>query len=72
MAMFPIFIIGVVAGIILSAIYNMYREETPSETRFKMLEKELEQEKKDKVALDNLVDKLYAKIDGLEKELKKK
>lgn len=71
MAMFPIFIIGLISGIILSAVYNMYKKETPSETQFHILSKELEQEKKDKATLDKLVDKLYAKIDKLEKELNK-
>ena len=71
MAMFPIFIIGLISGIILSAVYNMYKKETPSETQFRMLTKELEQERNDKEILDKLVDKLYAKIDKLEKELNK-
>lgn len=71
MAMFPIFIIGLISGIILSSVYNMYRKETPSETQFRMLTRELEQEKNDKEMLDKLVDKLYAKIDKLEKELNK-
>lgn len=71
MAMFPIFIIGLISGIILSTVYNMYKKETPSETQFRMLTKELEQERNDKEMLDKLVDKLYAKIDKLEKELNK-
>ena len=49
----------------------MYKKETPSETQFRMLTKELEQERNDKEILDKLVDKLYAKIDKLEKELNK-
>lgn len=69
MAMFPIFMIGLVAGILLSSVYNMYRKETPSETKFRMQEAEIIRHKSDKEMLDKLVDKLYAKIDKLEKEL---
>lgn len=69
MAMFPIFMIGLVAGILLSSVYNMYRKETPSETKFRMQEAEIMRHKSDKEMLDKLVDKLYAKIDKLEKEL---
>lgn len=70
MAMLPIFAFGLVVGIVVTNIYHMYKTETPSETRLHMLEKELEQEKKDKEMLDKLVNKLYAKIDKLEHKLK--
>lgn len=70
MAMLPIFVFGLVVGIVVTNIYHMYKTETPSETRLHMLEKELEQEKKDKEMLDKLVNKLYAKIDELEHKLK--
>lgn len=70
MAMLPIFMFGLVVGIVVSTLYNIYKKETPSETRLHMLEKELEQEKKDKEMLDKLIDKLYVKIDELEKKTK--
>lgn len=70
MAMLPIFMFGLIMGIVVNTLYNIYKKETPSETRFHMLEKELEQEKKDKEALDKLIDKLYVKIDELEKKTK--
>lgn len=66
MAMLPIFVFGLVVGIVVTNIYHMYKTETPSETRLHMLESELEQEKKDKEMLDKLVNKLYARIDELE------
>ncbi len=69
MAMLPIFVFGIVVGIVVTNIYHMYKTETPSETRLHMLEKELEQEKKDKEMLDKLVNKLYAKIDELEHKI---
>lgn len=68
MTMLPVFIIGFMAGLIVAYVYGKYEKETPSETKLHMLEKELEQEKKDKEMLDKLVDKLYMKIDELENE----
>ena len=70
MAMLPIFVFGIVVGVVVTNVYHMYKKETPSETRLHMLEQELEQEKKDKEMLDKLVNKLYAKIDELEHKLK--
>lgn len=69
MAMLPIFVFGIAVGIVVTNIYHMYKKETPSETRLHMLEKELEQEKKDKEMLDKLVEKLYKRIDDLKDEL---
>ena len=69
MAMLPIFVFGIVVGVVVTNIYHMYKTETPSETRLHMLEKELEQEKKDKEMLDKLVEKLYKRIDDLKDEL---
>ena len=71
MAMLPVFVFGIVVGVVVTNTYHMYKKETPSETQFRMLTKELEQERNDKKMLDKLVDKLYAKIDKLEKELNK-
>lgn len=68
MAMLPVFVFGIVVGVVVTNTYHMYKKETPSETRLHILEKELEQEKKDKEMLDKLVDKLYMKIDELEKK----
>lgn len=69
MAMLPIFVFGIVVGVVVTNIYHMYKKETPSETRLHMLEKELEQEKKDKEMLDKLVETLYKRIDDLKDEL---
>ena len=69
MPMLPIFVFGIAVGIIVTNIYHMYKKETPSETRLHMLEKELEQKKKDKEMLDKLVEKLYKRIDDLKDEL---
>lgn len=70
MAMFPIFIIGLIVGWILGYILSIYKKETPSETKFRIQEAELIRYRSDKEMLNNLVDKLYKKIDTLEKELK--
>lgn len=72
MAMLPIYILGVVSGILLSIMYNIYRSETPSETKIRIQEAEIIRRKSDNDMLEKLVDKLYAKIDKLEKELQEK
>lgn len=72
MAMLPIYILGVVSGILLSIMYNIYRNETPSETKIRIQEAEIIRRKSDNDMLEKLVDKLYAKIDKLEKELQEK
>ena len=38
MAMFPIFIVGLVAGALLTTAYFMHKKETPSEVRFRLQE----------------------------------
>lgn len=72
MAMLPIYMLGVVSGILLSIMYNIYRSETPSETKIRIQEAEIIRRKSDNDMLEKLVDKLYAKIDKLEKELQEK
>lgn len=68
MAMFPIFMIGLVAGGILGYILSIYKKETPSETKFRMMEAEMITLKGDKEMLEKLTDKLYKEIDELKKE----
>ena len=48
MAMFPIFMIGLTVGGVLGYVFSAYKKEKPSETRLRILETELAQEKKDK------------------------
>ena len=38
MAMFPIFIVGLVAGAVATSAYFTYKKETPSEVKFKLQE----------------------------------
>ncbi len=71
MAMLPIFIIGLVVGIALSYAWYMYKKDTPSEVKLKIQEAEIIRYKSDLDMYHDLTDKLYAKIDELEKELKK-
>ena len=72
MAMFPIFIIGLVVGIIVSYAFYKYKQSTPSETKLHTQENIIKQLEKDNSILNDLVDKLYSKIDKLESELKNK
>ena len=66
MAMFPIFMIGLVLGAICMWAYINLKQNIPSETRLKLLEDEIRSLKNDNDLLEKLNTKLYAKIDKLE------
>ena len=66
MAMFPIFMIGLILGAICMWAYINLKQNTPSETRLKLLEDEIRSLKNDNDLLKKLNTKLYAKIDKLE------
>lgn len=66
MAMFPIFMIGLVLGAICTWAYVNLKRDVPSETRLKLLEDEIRSLKNDNDLLEKLNTKLYAKIDKLE------
>ena len=66
MAMFPIFMIGLVLGAICMWAYVNLKRDVPSETRLKLLEDEIRSLKNDNDLLEKLNTKLYAKIDKLE------
>ena len=66
MAMFPIFMIGLVLGAICMWAHVNLKRDVPSETRLKLLEDEIRSLKNDNDLLEKLNTKLYAKIDKLE------
>ena len=66
MAMFPIFMIGLVLGAICMWAYVNLKRDVSSETRLKLLEDEIRSLKNDNDLLEKLNTKLYAKIDKLE------
>ena len=66
MAMFPIFMIGLVLGAIWMWAYVNLKRDVPSETRLKLLEDEIRSLKNDNNLLEKLNAKLYAKINKLE------
>ena len=66
MAMFPIFMIGLVLGAICMWAYVNLKRDIPSEIRLKLLEDEIRSLKNDNDLLEKLNTKLYAKIDKLE------
>ena len=66
MAMFPIFMIGLVLGAVCMWAYANLKQNVPSETRLKLLEDEIRSLKNDNDLLEKLNTKLYAKIDKLE------
>ena len=69
MAMFPIFMIGLIVGVALSYAWYKYKKDVPSEIKIHMQEAELIRCKSDLNMYHDLTDKLYSKIDTLEKEL---
>ena len=66
MAMFPVFMIGLVLGAVCTWAYVNLKRDVPSETRLKLLEDEIRSLKNDNDLLEKLNTKLYAKIDKLE------
>ena len=71
MAMFPIFMIGLIVGIAISYAFYKFKQDIPSEVRIRAQELEIERQKKDNAILENLNNKLYTKIDKLEEEISK-
>ncbi len=69
MAMFPIFMVGLIAGGILGYVFSIYKKETPSETKFRIMEAEIIALKNDKEMLEKLTDKQYKKLEELKKEV---
>ena len=72
MAMFPIFMIGVIIGIALSYAFYKYKEDVPSQVKIKMQERQIKSQESDNKMLNDLVDRLYKKIEKLETELKER
>ena len=69
MAMFPVFIIGLIAGIGLAAVYFHYVKSVPSNTKFKLQEDTIENMREDMRTMElvnedlrNQIEKLKAKI----------
>ena len=69
MAMFPIFMIGLVVGIAISYAFYKYKQDVPSEVKIHVQENIINQQKNDINILEQLNNKLYNKIDKLEKEI---
>ena len=72
MAMLPVFMIGLIVGIAVSYAWYMYKKDTPSEIKIKIQEAEIIRYKNDNDMLNELIEKLYKKIDTLEKEVNRK
>ena len=70
MAMFPVFMIGVIIGIALSYAFYKYKEDVPSQVKIEMQERQIKSQESDNKMLNDLVDRLYKKIETLETELK--
>ena len=70
MTMLPIFMIGVIIGIALSYAFYKYKEDVLSQVKIQMQERQIKQQDSDNKMLNDLVDRLYKKIETLETELK--
>ena len=68
MNMLPIFMIGLIIGVALSYAWYLYKKDTPSEVKIKILEAEVIRYKSDLEMYHDLTDKLYKKIDTLEEK----
>lgn len=70
MAMFPIFMIGLVAGLLLGiTLTNLYfykKRNVPSEVKFKLQEAEIIKYRSDIELLESANEKLHKKIEKLE------
>lgn len=58
-------------GILMTAVYYVYKEETPSQTKLETQEYTINSQKNDIEMLTKLNEKLYAEIKELKKELNK-
>ena len=67
MAMFPIFIIGLVVGIAVSYAFYKYKQDIPSDIKIRTQENIIKQQQNDLNMLENLNNKLYSEIAELKK-----
>lgn len=72
MTMLPIFMAGLLLGWLCCSVFVAYKKETPSEMKLKTQQAEIIRQKSDNEMLHDLIERLYAKIDKLEKELNDK
>ena len=72
MAMFPIFVIGLVVGAVLSYTWFMYKKDTPSDVKLEIQEKEIRRQQSDIDMYHKLTDRLYEEIAELKHELESK
>lgn len=70
MVMFPAFMTGVIIGIALSYAFYKYKEDVPSQVKIQMQERQIKSQESDNKMLNDLVDRLYKKIETLETKLK--
>ncbi len=67
MAMFPIFMIGLVVGIAVSYAFYKYKQDIPSDIKIRTQENIIKQQQNDLNMLENLNNKLYSEIAELKK-----
>ena len=71
MAMFPVFILGIVAGVAISAVYFHYVKSVPSNTKFKLQEDTIENMREDMRTMELVNEDLRNQIEKLKAEKRK-
>lgn len=71
MAMFPVFILGIIAGIAISAVYFHYVKSVPSNTKFKLQEEQLKNAQDDLRMFEVELTKAKNQIEKLKAEKQK-
>lgn len=69
MGMLPVFIIGIVMGCIFSYVYSLYKKDTPSEVKLKLLEAEIISLKNDNAMLERCIQKKDVAITQLKQDI---
>lgn len=69
MPLLPIFMLGIIIGVLLSYSYHMYENNTPSKTKLEIQEYTINSQKNDIEMLTRLNEKLYQEINDLKRQL---
>ena len=70
MAMFPIFMLGIVAGILISYVFFHYVKTIPTNTKFKLQEDTIKNRQDDMRSMELVNDDLRRQIDELKAKKK--
>ena len=69
MAMLPIFVLGIVMGVMITVVYFNYKKETPSEVQIHVKDAEIIQLKEDIKSLEKCIQKKDDAIERLKQDI---